>query len=802
METQKIEVSLEDFKCRIPALFPYMEWNADGTVETHVATDSENGCYGKIVDNMKTPADVRLTNYVQIQENEVHQAYTWNDANTIGLSEDLRTYFANSGASYLRKAILYSYIKLDTEEIPEAVFVEELPNEVTDNSPEFVKTPKTGLDGMIVGCENVTLYDYYEKQGVYYYYARVDIIKPCETYSYRTIINEYYKYKDIVGSGNSFVKFVENGIGYIPVERRLLNLENKQKYPEVPDFVYLSQVRKIKAKYDMLRKAYIHYNNYYLANGKASATLKAKSDKYVRMGGDNFTNWLGQMEQKCYDVANYYKCRSDNKDYPARFTSNVMLSKRSQILGLEEVFENVFVPGKRYYDGDLLTFEGKTYICRIDRLIPNGDNYLFIRKAIEINGIYAKTIFELNETQDEYIPISNENITYTPSTLWEPETYITAFVVVDGNYYRWNEDTERYDIITVREYSTGIWDDETERYVFDWQHFIPITEVENYNKWYDDTNLLGKDYKFFADLDYIPLYKVHDYIRYNDSIFEWDDESAEYVPVDGDENKITFTTNSKLRDLRFYREYVSPFGVSEAPGLEEDWLYYYKVGNITGKVVETDEFGNIVSDSADFIVNQRCYDLHAYGNVIKSITYNNEDNTLTFNYVMGAHLTAVADYSDTDVDGNVIRYYRDFAYDEESGDGIVFTETYKCKDDSVMSLGTDFEEYIRGDAETMLRYSYDKFPFETIPLESVDGSMYIEGSATAFFDVYANLQHSRTVKPEWMNGLYHQPKVKANVSIDRGNGASFERHLRLGEIDTMEDFENYQNGSFYKISES
>jgi hypothetical protein len=242
--------------------------------------------------------------------------------------------------------------------------------------------------------------------------------------------------------------------------------------------------------------------------------------------------------------------------------------------------------------------------------------------------------------------------------------------------------------------------------------------------------------------------------------------------------------------------------VSEAPGLEEDWLYYYKVGNITGKVVETDEFGNIVSDSADFIVNQRCYDLHAYGNVIKSITYNNEDNSLTFNYVMGAHLTAVADYSDTDVDGNVIRYYRDFAYDEESGDGIVFTETYKCKDDSVMSLGTDFEGYILGDAETMLRYSYDKFPFETIPLESVDGSMYIEGSATAFFDVYANLQHSRTVKPEWMNGLYHQPKVKANVSIDRGNGASFERHIRLGEIDTMEDFENYQNGSFYKISES
>jgi hypothetical protein len=416
--------------------------------------------------------------------------------------------------------------------------------------------------------------------------------------------------------------------------------------------------------------------------------------------------------------------------------------------------------------------------------------------------LYVNTLFELNNTQDEYIPISNVNISYIESNIWNFEVHTTEFVVVDGQYYRWDETDSKYKIVTVKEYSTGIWDEESESYIFDWQHFLPISEIENYDKWYDDANLNGEDYKFFVDLEYIPSYRVYDYIRYNDSIFGWDEEEGEYIPSDGEENNIHFTTNSKLRDLRFYREYVSPFGISEEPGLDEDWLYYYKVGNITGKVIETDEFGNIVSDNADFIVNQICYDLHAYGNVITSITYDSNENTLLFEYVIGAHLTAVADYSETDIDGNVIRYYKDFSYDEQSGDGVKFTEVYKCKDDSVALLGEDFEEYVHGDTGVLLSHAYEKFPFTTIPLEATDGSWYIESTGVASFSTYADLLHVKNVKPEWMNGLYHQPKVKTNVSIDRGNGASFERHIRLGEIDTMEDFENYQNGSFYKISEN
>lgn len=799
MDIQRIDVSLEEFKCRIPALFPYIEWNPDGTIETHVATDSENGCYGKIVDNMKMPNGVRLTNYVPIQESEISDTYTWQESNTILLSEKAERYFATNGALYLRKVLWYVYVKTD-EELQEAVLVDSLPSDVYDESPEALKTLKTGKDGSIVGCEDVVLYDYYRKTASYYYYVRTDIIKPCETYSYRTIISEYYKYRSIVGQENTFVKFVENGIGYIDVDRHLLNLEDADKYSEVPEKIYLSQVKQLKNFYDNLKKAHVHYNTYYVANGKTSAVLKEKSDKYVRMGGDNFNNWLGQMVQKAYDLANYYKCRADNKDFPTRFSTCIMLSKHTQVLGLEEVYDNTFVPGNRYYDGDLLNYNGKTYICQLDRIIQGGDNYEYIRKSIEIDGYYVKALFVLDA--DEYMRIENSNITYTTLDIWDRMTFSSEFVVVDNQYYRWNFTENTYEPINVREYSTGLWDNESEQYAFDWQHFVELSDLPDYSEWYDENNLYGEKFKFFVDLDYIPSNKLYEYIRFNDSIFEWDEETEKYVPCEGNENRIVMTTNSKLRELRIHRGYINAFGESEEPGMEEDWLYYYKVGNITGKMIETDEIGNIVSDGTDFVLNQRCYDLHAYGNLITSITYDNVENTLTFTYIMGAHLTAIADNAFTDENGNLIKCYRDFAYDEFSGDGVLFTETYRCKDDTIRLLGDSFEAYIQSDQETLLQYAYNKFPFETLPIESLDGNVIIEGSAIASFDVYGDMQHSRTVRHEWMHGLYHQPKINSKISIDRGNGASFDRHVRLGEINTIEDLENYQNGSYYKLSEN
>ena len=799
METQFFEINIEDLICRLPALFPYIGWNPDGTVTSHVATDSPNGSYGKIVDNMHMPTTVKLTNYVSVQEKDVPSSYRWDGGNTITLSESVEKYFAISGASFLRNVLWYYYDKIDSEP-SEAEPVNSIPAQITDESPDFLKIPIKYQNGTPIVCEHDEQYDYFEKKAVYSYYQRKDIIKPCTTYSYRTIIEAYYKYKDIVGKDNTFIKFVEYGIGKVIVDRNLLNLSDIDKYPDVPDFIYLSQVRTMLNEYLNYQKASKYYQSHYSDN-PSPKQLAEKHKQYVRMGGDNMTNWLMQILQKSYDVANEYKCHAENQDFPVRLNASIMLSKKEQAVGLDSTDVNEFVAGNRYYDGDLLTYDGRTYICVLDKLKDGSENnYPYVVKTNTVNGVTYKNLFKLIGYEDGYTLISQDNIEYVPPYLGLPEEFSKQYVVFGGDYYEW--DDEKYVMIDAHEYCTGVWDENSDRYVFDAQHFVLLSNLEDYNEWYDESNVYGEKYRFFEDMPSVPSYHVCDYIRHDNNIFEWDYNDETYVPVDEETYTFKYRTNTKLRDLRMFREYVNPFGNSEEPGLDEDWLYHYKVGNITGLFVETDDIGNILND--DDTYSEICYSLHAYGNVIDSITYDAATNAITFVYVVGAHLIAEYNGCDVDIDGNVIRFYDNFQYDETSTDGVRFEETYVCMDGTISDLVSsgDFTAYVSGDLDTMVKYAYEKFRFITVPVNTLDDIEVSEGTGEVSVPSENGFLHANTVREEWMNELYHHPKVKSDVSIDRGNGASFERHIRLGEIRTMEDFEYYQNGGYFKLSES
>ena len=51
----------EELKSRIPALFAYIEENDAGEFKLHTATDSLQGCYGKIVENITLPKGFALS---------------------------------------------------------------------------------------------------------------------------------------------------------------------------------------------------------------------------------------------------------------------------------------------------------------------------------------------------------------------------------------------------------------------------------------------------------------------------------------------------------------------------------------------------------------------------------------------------------------------------------------------------------------------------------------------------------------------------------------------------------------------
>lgn len=58
-----------------------------------------------------------------------------------------------------------------------------------------------------------------------------------------------------------------------------------------------------------------------------------------------------------------------------------------------------------------------------------------------------------------------------------------------------------------------------------------------------------------------------------------------------------------------------------------------------------------------------------------------------------------------------------------------------------------------------------------------------------------------TIRQEYKFGISSLQSVDSNIYIDRGINAAFEKHLKLGEVSTMEDLTQYSNG-FFKIMNS
>lgn len=58
-----------------------------------------------------------------------------------------------------------------------------------------------------------------------------------------------------------------------------------------------------------------------------------------------------------------------------------------------------------------------------------------------------------------------------------------------------------------------------------------------------------------------------------------------------------------------------------------------------------------------------------------------------------------------------------------------------------------------------------------------------------------------TIRQEYKFGVSSLQNVDSDIYIDRGINAAFEKHLKLGEVSTMEDLTQYSNG-FFKVMNS
>lgn len=89
----------------------------------------------------------------------------------------------------------------------------------------------------------------------------------------------------------------------------------------------------------------------------------------------------------------------------------------------------------------------------------------------------------------------------------------------------------------------------------------------------------------------------------------------------------------------------------------------------------------------------------------------------------------------------------------------------------------------------------------TAPINVFDTSLTTTYSSIDGMDDYNGLDVYPTFQDAYNIGISSLPIVDSDVNIDRGNNAAFEKHLKIGEVTSLEALENYTNG-YFKMMEN
>lgn len=347
MKTIEYKVSYEKMISRLPGLFAYLDSDEFGTVSLHKATDSLNGCYGKIVENITLPQGVNCNSPFY---DVCYQTNCYIDYNTSIVIEeyDYQQLSAEERESYSEYDIPKIISKSDYENI-----------EVLDENEEIDVQETEIKKGMYseLYVDNRTLNDYitveeYEQK----------TIKEGNTYTFRTLITYYYEYKDYLEEDNEFKKFMERGIGKITVDEEYL-LENDI----VPKVLYLSDIRNF---YNQIIK--IHKRCEFYKNGLESGVLDKDKhlcclcERYEKMNEEpfftQFKEYLNSLIALADEIATeYYDYAAENS---MTLEFDVDLTSSYEDLGIMTPYAPQWIPGKEYKKYDKVVYDGELYVCK------------------------------------------------------------------------------------------------------------------------------------------------------------------------------------------------------------------------------------------------------------------------------------------------------------------------------------------------------------------------------------------------------------------------------------------------------
>lgn len=552
-------------------------------------------------------------------------------------------------------------------------------------------------------------------------------------YSYRTLMNNYYRLKTL---NRPLITSETVFIAFIEEGMGKYEVPSSINGKLVPSFMFLTEMQEWWLWFQKTKPLCDCSKNPHSINDNDCCLCAEYCDK----GGDDMYDFLQRNINKISTISDkYYNFALDGNKFNGHINLNLLLTTDIDDMGIGLTYSKEWIPGKKYHVGEIVLYNDESWI-----------------------------LYE-----------GSGGTSFTMNTMTDSNKFDDGFFYY--GFYNGSIDEIEFDSAENAHWRRNVTND--------------ISYLTN--------NCSKKFYK--SNIDSLPINSY--YIKDNDSYDKLLASTIDNVEIQG-------VTNSKLTSLRKLKRLVDEKGEESVPNNESqvDWCCLYEKGIILNIQTWVDDNGNIVyyNDwedmtihnilSPDNNINTIVYsnNLVAFGDILEDIIDDKKTHTLTFKYYIGAHLIGSGINSLTSVTEPTEYRFSNFKIDTKHT-GIQYTETYYY------------------DPETFT-YDVNKKPSENLDEYGTQnkGEFYTTGSKSLISSnlgnngkVISNILTDFTTKrtePDYIYskeyrtddliGVTFEPVVDANIVVDRGINAAFERHLKLAEVKTLEDMVNYGNNFF------
>lgn len=543
----------------------------------------------------------------------------------------------------------------------------------------------------------------------------------------------------------------------------------KCKTSLVPDVIYLGQINSMLIQLKNMKKNHELYvgNKLLMEQG-----INCEYSKYLRMGGDDMILLLEWLRARAENIAENFM---ENAILDNFITIPVTLTLTLQDSGY-------LTPAMNYKTGGMIVYKGEPFTY-VD---SNGVAGTYVYKG---SGINKELVLDRQEQWLNNNNIINirQDILYNNSIYTNKKDYGVVYknsefpsdpISLEGVI-----DSKLQTLRTRKTYTNYLEQPETPPSGEDWLFYYRKGSVFDVSMTSDeDGNILE-----------IPGTENEQDKKRNPNLLLYGNVLTDIKP-DNETCTIEFTyyINAHLQ-IKEIREYTESRRMTEA-----EYEYFYE-NYIKNKVIDKD---NIID-------NRKYVDKNNAENVISGETYDNLSTDAQSNYI----------WEQTD-DTIVIKYKeRKYVIDKEGKygkhHGIKHTDKYQYERYGTLydlaqnydpnNKDNIFTKYIESEQRDFEKYPFVASPNNTaskIVNNQIISIPYISSEFNFEYDIKENsydLLFNNVYKEDLLNGVHYKPTIKNDAFVIRGTNAAFERHIRLGEVKTLEDFENYHNGSFFNI---